>query len=57
MKFGNSSQRAVIIASSPPNVESKPRVMSIRKKMIDQKVLKFIKEIASGYTMKTRPGP
>lgn len=48
MKFGNSSHNAVIIASSPPNVESKPRVMSIRKKIIDQKVLPLIREIASG---------
>lgn len=48
MKLGNSSHRAVIIASSPPKVESRPRVISMRKKMIDQKVLPLISEMASG---------
>jgi hypothetical protein len=48
MKLGNSSQRAVIMASRPPNVESSPRVISMRKKIMLQNVLPLIREIASG---------
>lgn len=46
--FGYSSQSAVIIASSPPNVLSKPNVMSIKKNMIDQNTEPVIVAIASG---------
>lgn len=54
---GYSSQRAVIMASRPPKVLSRPRVMSIRKKMMLQKTEPLIVAIASGYTIKTKPGP
>ena len=36
---------------------SRPRVSSIMKKMIDQKVDPGRVAIASGYTTNTRPGP
>ena len=36
---------------------SRPRVRSIRKKMIAQNVAPGRVEMASGYTMNTRPGP
>lgn len=55
--LGYSSQSAVIIASSPPNVLSNPRVISIMKKMMDQKFGTIMLAIASGYTMKINPGP
>ena len=34
-----------------------PSVISMRKKMMDQKTEPAIVAIASGYTMNTRPGP
>jgi len=55
--LGYSSQKAVIIASIPPNVLSSPSVISMRKKIMDQKLDPGIVAIASGYTMKTSPGP
>lgn len=55
--FGYSSHRAVIIASRPPKVLSKPKVMSIKKNIIDQNTEPLIVAIASGYTIKTKPGP
>lgn len=55
--FGYSSHKAVIIASRPPNVLSRPNVINIRKKIMDQKTLPRMVAMASGYTMKTSPGP
>lgn len=55
--FGYSSQRAVIIASKPPNVLSRPSVINIKKNIIDQNTDPVIVAIASGYTMNTKPGP
>lgn len=56
-RLGYSSHSAVIIASSPPNVLSNPSVISIKKKIMDQRLGITIFAIASGYTIKMRPGP
>jgi len=55
--LGYSSQNAVMIASSPPKVLSRPSVINMRKNIIAQKFEKGIVAIASGYTMNTSPGP
>lgn len=45
------------MASNPPKVLSNPSVISIKKNIIDQNTEPVIVAIASGYTIKTKPGP